>query len=161
MSPGSVPRRLRLALLVMGAFLVHAAFGGQWAIRGARPDIGLTAMLVSCLFVDASAGAALGLLIGLLEASYTDKYVGSIVVSRTMVGFVLGLLEERIFRDNVLIALAAAVLGTFGVEALFFLFAPQPHALRWLIRAGEASLYNGVLSIPVYLVVRRIAKPHK
>jgi rod shape-determining protein MreD len=150
-------RRLPVILFLLAAFVVHCALAGDMAIRGARPDIALTSLLVCCLFVDSSTGAALGFLVGLLEASYADQFVGSIIVSRTLTGMLLGALEERVFRDNVFMAIAAAVLGTVATETLFFLFAPQPHALRWFIRTGEASLYNGALSIPIYLVARRVA----
>lgn len=156
MSPKAPP--LRLAFFLLAAFVVHAAFVGDIAVHGARPDLGLTSLLICCLFVDAPTCAWLGLMAGALEASYTNRYVGSFIVSRTLIGFVLGSLEERIFRDNILIAIAAAVLGTMATESLFFLFAPQPHALRWLVRTGQAALYNGILSVPLYPVIRRLAK---
>jgi cell shape-determining protein MreD len=150
--------RIRLVVLLLAAFAIHHALGGDIAIRGARPNLALTALLVSGLFVDAATGAWMGAMVGLLEAAYLDRYVGSVIVSRIIPGFALGALEERIFRDHVLIAIAAAVAGTFVTEGLFYLFAPQPHALRWLIRTASSSLYNGVLAIPVYLVIHRLAK---
>jgi rod shape-determining protein MreD len=153
--------QIRLTLFLMGAFIVQSAFGGSMAIRGARPDIALTALLVCCLYVSSAAGAAYGMMIGLLSASYFDRFVGSIIVSRTIGGFLLGALEERIFRDSVFMALAAATLGTIAVEGLFFVFAPQPHALRWIIRTLEAAAYNGVLSLPIFWLVHRIAKPRQ
>lgn len=153
--------QIRLGLFLVAAFVVQSAFGGGMAIRGARPDIALSSLLVCCLFVSSAAGAAYGALIGLLSASYIDRFVGSIIVSRALAGFLLGALEERIFRDSVFMALAAAVLGTIAVEFLFFLFAPQPHALRWMIRTLEAAAYNGILSIPIYFLVHRIATPRQ
>jgi rod shape-determining protein MreD len=153
--------RIRLTLFLAAAFVIHAALGGDLAIRGARPNIALTSLMVCSLYVDAAAGAWFGLMVGLLEASYLDRFVGSVLVSRILPGFVIGTLEERIFRDSVFIALAAAVLGTIASECLFFLFAPQPHALRWLVRTAQSALYNGALSIPIYMVVHRLAKPRR
>ena len=141
--------RIRLAVFLLVSFVIHAAMGGDLVIRGARPNLALTSLLVCGLFVDAGTGAWFGAMIGVLEAAYLDRYVGSVIVSRILPGFALGALEERVFRDHSLIAVAAAGIGTIVTECLFALFAPQPHALRWLVRTGLSAVYNGALAIPV------------
>jgi len=156
MSDNSV--RAKLVAMLLVSFILHASLAGSIVIRSAHPDIALTTLLVSCLFVGSNGGASLGTLAGLLEASYTNRYVGSIMVSRTITGWVIGALEERIFRDSILITISTVLLGTFASESLFFLFAPQPHALRWLVRTSESSLYNAVLAIPMYYLVRKLVK---
>ncbi len=153
--------RGRLLLVLLAAFILHASIGGAIAVRGARPDMALTTLLVSCLFVGSNTGSVLGLFAGLLEASYTNRFVGSIMVSRTLTGWLIGALEERIFRDSLLMAIAVSFLGTLASESLFFLFAPQPHVLRWLFRTLESAAYNTALSIPLYYLIRRVAAKRK
>lgn len=148
--------RLRLTIVLLLAFLLQAAFGSRMVLFGAYPNISLTVLLVSCLFTGANTGAFLGFLLGLLEASYLNRYVGSVLVSRTLVGWAVGLMEESIFRDNLLIALATALVGTLAAESCFFIFAPQPHVTRWAIRTLATAGYNTALTIPLYLLLHRV-----
>jgi rod shape-determining protein MreD len=154
-------RRVRLTLFVLAAFVLHAAFGSALQIRAARPNLALTALLVASLFTDAGTGAALGFLVGLLEAAYSAFFVGSLLVTRSLAGWVVGALEARIFRDSPLVAVATALTGTFLVEGCFFLFAPQANVLRWLLRVVCQSLYNAALALPLFYVLRRLMRSHE
>src|SRR4051794_22626488 len=109
--------RIRLGAVLLVAFVLHASIEGAIVIRSAHPDIALTTLLVSCLFLGSSSGAVLGTVAGLLEASYTNRYVGSIMVSRTITGWAIGAMEERIFRDNILFAIATVLVGTLATES--------------------------------------------
>src|SRR5205823_12599908 len=106
------PLRLRLLLALGIAFVLQVAYGSSWTIRAARPDLALVTTLVCCLFVGARTSAAFGFALGLLEASWSNLFVGSIIVSRTIVCWAVGLLEEIIFRDSVLVAVAVVLGGT-------------------------------------------------
>lgn len=150
-------RRFRLLIAILCAFVLHAALGSYVEVRGARPNLALTTTLVSCLFVGANSSAVLGLFLGLLEASYTPRYVGSVLVSRAVGCWLVGMLEQLIFRDTLPVALTTALAGTFVVEGLLFLFAPQPHAAVWAIHTGLECAMNAGLSIPLYFVLHRIA----
>src|SRR5258707_1283391 len=104
MSPAPAGRRTtRLVVVLLLAFALHAAFGRRLTIAGARPSLSLTALLAACLFTDGETGAWLGFLAGMLEASFAARFIGSIIVTRTLAGFLVGFLEERIFRDNVFV----------------------------------------------------------
>ena len=73
-------------------------------------------------------GRAWGLWPGVLYASLSGPPhggFGSLIVSRTLVGFAVGWLEERIERDNPFLAVALVTAGTALADCLFFLFAPQ------------------------------------
>jgi rod shape-determining protein MreD len=149
-------RTLRLVIALLLAFSLHAAYDSRLMVAGAQPNLSLTALLTACLFTDCETAAWLGFLVGLLEASYTARYIGSFIVTRTLAGFLVGLLEERIFRDNVFVAIAAVFLGTLFTNTCFFLFAPQPHAARWFLHALTQAAYNAVLAIPVYAIFKRL-----
>jgi cell shape-determining protein MreD len=91
-------------------------------------------------------------------------YVGSFLVTRTIAGWQVGLLEERVFRNNLPVALLVVLGGTILTESCFFLFAPEQHVVRWLvwlIQTLTGALYNTVLAIPLYLLLRRLVRPRK
>src|SRR5438093_489256 len=106
------PRRALLVVTLILAFILHAAFSSSMQVRFARPNIALTTLLVECLFVGPNTAAVLGFILGLLEAAYAARYVGSLIVSRAIVGFSGGILEDRIYRDNVFVAVGVVALGT-------------------------------------------------
>ena len=76
--------RVRLGAAVLVGFILNAAYGSSLQIKDARPNLGLTILLVSCLFIGANSSAVLGFGLGLLEASFTAMYVGSYIVSELM-----------------------------------------------------------------------------
>jgi rod shape-determining protein MreD len=140
----------RLVAILLVAFVVHAAYDGRLAIGAAHPSISLTVLLTSALFVNAETGAWLGFMAGLLEASYTPRFVGSYIVTRTLAGFLVGLLEERIFRDSIFVAVTTVFVGTLFVDTCFFAFAPQRNAALWFKLSLYEAFYNAILSVFVY-----------
>lgn len=147
-SPGRVTLRLIVAILI--AFVFHAAYDSEISIGAARPSISLTVLLIASLFATAETGAWIGFLTGILESAYSAQFVGSYIVTRTLAGFLVGLLEERIFRDNLFVAVATVCSGTFFVEMCFFVFAPQPHPVQWFKLTALQAVYNSLLAIPIY-----------
>jgi rod shape-determining protein MreD len=148
----------RLIAAMLLGFVLHAAFASDMTVFGARPNVGLVVLLTAALFADAGQGAAMGFVLGLLEASYVSRFVGSFIVARSLTGFAIGALEERVFRDSVLVAVLVVAGGTFLSDACFFVFAPQPGAARWFGSALGTSAYNAVLAVPAFLAARRFLR---
>src|SRR5437879_3871338 len=118
--------KLAAALIIAG--VLQAAFADAVRIWGGRPDLLLTTALVGSMFCGEGAAALLGFSAALLHASLAaPPYAGfgSILVSRTLVCFGVGCLEDRLYRDSVVVALLVVLLGTLSAEALFFIFYPQ------------------------------------
>lgn len=163
MSPAA--RRIlgTVAALFLSA-LAQAVYANALQIGGARPDFPLAVALILSLFSNANGGAALGFTAGLLHASLASPPAGgfgSLIVSRILVCVGVGWLEEKMYRDNAFTALALVALGTACAELLFFVFAPHPNILLWARHLGLTTLYNAVLAIPLYVVVRRLIGAHR
>ena len=155
----SARRIVTLGAVLFAVAVLQSVLGEKYAIAGARPDLLTATAIVAALFCDANGGAAAGFFAGMLLASLAAPPhggFGSLIVSRTLTGFGVGWLEARIFRDNALLAVVLVALGTALAEVLFFLFAPQPNILHWLRAVGGTALYNGVLALPLYLLLRRL-----
>lgn len=147
-----------LVLPLLFAFVAHAAWSGGLQVGEARPNLVHCVLMLSCLFVDGNTGAAIGLITGLLEGSFAGRYIGSFLVSRTLVGFLAGVLEERVFRDNLLFALFMVFSGSLLIEGCFFLFAPRPHVVAWAVRTLLSAVYNTLLALPLYYVLRPVLR---
>ena len=156
----AVRRVVGLAGSLFLAALLQSVWADAMQIRGARPDFLVSAAILGALFCDTNGGAVLGFFAGLLHASLAappSGGFGGLMVSRTLVGSVVGWLDERVFRDNPLIAVVLVAGGTAAAEGFFFLFAPQPHVWHWAKNVGLTTLYNTVLAFPMYLFIRRAA----
>jgi rod shape-determining protein MreD len=151
----SAGQRIRLTLALLLSFTLHIAFGSSLSLFNAQPNLALLTLLVCCLFCGPRTGAFAGFFTGLLEGSYAAGYLGSFLVTRSLAGWLVGALDERLFRDNPLIAMGIAFLGTLLAECCFFLFAPQPHPARYFLNALTGSLYNAALALPLYYLLRR------
>jgi pheromone shutdown protein TraB len=152
---------VRLGGALFVAALIQSVFADALRIKGAGPDLLLLVALLGSLFCNVNGSAALGFSAGLLHAAMSAPPhggFGSLIESRTLVCIGAGWLEERVFRDNVLIAIFLAAFGTALAEGLFFLFAPQPNVLLWARALGIATLYNTVLAGPLYFVIRKVAR---
>ena len=153
-------RALGLGAAILLAAIAQAVWGNALHLRGAQPDF-LTATAILCaLFCDANSGAGVGFACGLLLASLAGPPhggFGSLIVSRVLVGFGAGWLEERIERDNPLLAVGLVSAGTALAGCLFFLFAPQHTIGHWARSMMLTTLYNAVLALPLYFLVRLLA----
>ena len=161
MTPETI-RNLRLAVALPAAAVVQLAFVGSIGIRGVRPDLLLATALLSAMFSEANGGAALGFFAGLIHACFAAPPLGgfgSLLVSRTMICFGVGWLEERIYRDNGLLAVVLVGLGTLLTEGVYFILAPQQHLVLWVRSVGGTTLYNVALAYPLYLLLRRWLGP--
>ena len=148
-------KRIWAAAAVTAGFIVDMAFGHGLAVGPVRADLGFVCLTVVCLFVGANSGAALGLTLGILQASCGLFYAGSTMVSRTVTGWAVGALEERLFRDSGYVAVAMTFGGTLICELTFYACAPQPELRAFWTRALYNACGNGVLALPIYLLLRR------
>jgi rod shape-determining protein MreD len=148
-------QRARLLVVLFLGFVCQAAFGHALGIRDVTPHIAMTMLLLECLFVGPNTGAALGFALGLLEGAYASRYVGSLLVTRSLVGFMVGAMEERIFRDNPAVGVVTVFVGSVLVEGCFFLFVPRIPVLPWAKFVFYQALYNAALALPLYFLLRR------
>jgi len=151
-------QRLVMAGLLLAGFVLQAAFASDVRMGAAQPEPALCVLVLECLYVGPRTGAWLGFGLGLLEAAYAARVVGSFIVTRTLAGFAVGALEDRVFRDSLPFSVIAVAVTTLLVEAAFFVFVPPRDALAWLGRVGGATAYNSALALPLYFIVRRCVR---
>jgi hypothetical protein len=155
-------RTFRLSAALLAAALVQLGLVGSIGIRGVRPDLLLATALLSAMFSEANGSAALGFFAGLIHACFAAPPLGgfgSLLVSRTLVCFGVGWLEERIYRDNGLLAVVIVGAGTLLTEGVYFILSPQRHLVLWARSVGGITLYNVALAYPLYLLLRRWLGP--
>jgi hypothetical protein len=160
----SAGRGVKLAVAVFVAGILHAAFAGDVTLWGSRPDLLLTISLVGSMFCGEGGAALLGFSAAMITAALAappHAGVGSILVSRTLVCFGIGWLEDRMYRDSVFVAVIVVLIGTLAAECLFFVFYPQHAVLLWARTLLLTLVWNGLLAAPCYYVLRALLGRHR
>lgn len=131
------------------------------SILGAKPDLVLVVLISYSLAADPEFGAGLGFIAGLLHGSYVGLSLGSFIVTRTITGFLAGLVTTRLFSENPLVPAISAIWLTVVCEGLFLLGNPCLDlglALRKIV--GEC-LGNALFTLFVYYALRQLDTRHK
>ena len=127
-------------------------------VHGQVPDLVLG--LVVC--VGLCTGAQSGFLTGFLGAYFwgavSSSPWGNLFLSHMGLGFVAGSLRGRVFADRVLVAMLLVALAEVIASLVQLLLAPPPSPQAWLGQLLVRALYSGVLAVPLYLLVRGLAR---
>ncbi len=148
-----------LLLLVAGALQGNMP---EWMMfKGARPDLLLVVVIALSLTFDPLSGAIIGFFAGLIHGSIVGVHLGSYIVSRAVIGFAAGSMTVRLFSDNALVPVVAAGGLTFAGELLFLIFNPIPNFVGSIKVLLAESLYNSLLALLTYWIIRRVQLARK
>lgn len=144
-----------LAGLLVMAFLFQSVFGTYLSISGVVPDLLMVMVLSYGLLFGWEVGLGAGILGGLLTDLNTGRYIGLHVVTLGVVGLVCGLVEEKVFKDNILLAPTAGFFGSVAAQSIVLI---TLWVYGWKFAVAEtlrstilpAALYDMVLSTLVY-----------
>ncbi len=144
-------------LIVWLAAVLQGRLAHALSVHGAQPDLPLVALACGALLVGSARGAALGFWAGLLAAAAFPQTYGSLFVSRILAGAFAGGFGRSLIRDNLIVPPLVVLAATILAELLYVLMAPGlavHHARRWAELAGGEALYNTLLALPIYLLLR-------
>ncbi len=119
-------------------------------LMGGKPDLVLVVLIAYALAAEPTFGAWLGFVAGLISGSVVGLSLGSFIVTRTLTGFLAGLVTTRLFGENFVVPMVSAAGLTFVNEFAFLLANPRlapAEALRTV--AGEC-MFNALLALMLY-----------
>lgn len=110
-----------LGIFVLINLIFQETFFELIAIAGVKPDLLLVLIVFSALLDGPITGLKMGLAIGLLQDMVTGKYFGLYALSGMAIGYLVGLVETRIFKENYLVPVVVLFIGTIFHEFLYLL----------------------------------------
>lgn len=148
-------RVLLLGVLLGVALILQATIFDFIRIFGVKPDLVL--IIVACYgFIHGSReGAFLGFLGGLLTDFITGHYIGLNALSKMAVGYMVGIGETSLYKENLLIATGAVFVGTLVGQGVYYLLLLiiginiSPGAALWQVILPVA-VYNTILTPLIY-----------
>ncbi len=125
-------------------------------------DLLLVALYAYSMLRGEVAGAIMGLGVGFFQDALTVNVFGFHMLSRTLIGWVVGLTKEKVFKENITYHLCSIALISFILRIVFLLVELIRSGGHWNIIGTflwETVGYivgNTLLVIPVMLVVKQI-----
>ncbi|MDI9637331.1 rod shape-determining protein MreD [Kamptonema cortianum] len=152
------PWAVIVSILLIGLAVILQVTGiNRMELFGARPDLPIVVAFCIASFSRPAGGAAAGFASGLFLGALSGATLAHYVFSQTIVGFLLGKTsyEERDTRAGVLII----VLSSLACGLILMFLAPRRDITGSIQATILAALFNGVVAVPVYALVRRLFRP--
>ncbi|NLB18796.1 MAG: rod shape-determining protein MreD [Syntrophomonadaceae bacterium] len=158
-------RYLLLVLIPFGSILLDSVFFSRFTLWGAIPDLILIFITFYALFHGSRPGFMYGFLCGLFEDLYLGRFIGANALSKALVAFIIGKLEVNVFKDNLMVGFIGVILATvinFIIMTVLFLVTTPDMVFNQaiLINLGGQLIYNGLLSLPLYIWYYRVARKY-
>lgn len=141
--------------ILVAAFLLQSVVANYLRFFGVSPDLLLVVVVSYGLLFGWEVGLVAAIIGGLLYDLTFGWYVGAHVLALSVVGVIAGLVEEKVFKDNILLAPSAGFVGTVVgqliVWVIMWMFG-RPVTLWESLRQPilPAALYNMILCTLVY-----------
>jgi len=152
-----IPKRqivLLAALLALAAAL-QGTSAHALQVFGAQPNLTLIVLACGASLVGGVYGIGLGLWAGLLTAAQVPGGYGSLLTSFTLAGAFAGGLRRNLTAGNPLVPFLVVLPTTLVAQGVYLLM--NPHGVhRWLFAALGELVYNLVLAIPLYWLLRKL-----
>jgi rod shape-determining protein MreD len=124
-------RVLIIAGAMLGVLLLQGTVINRFTFLGVRPDLVLVVVGSVALARGWAEGLVWGITGGLLEDILSGSLPGSRALAKGVTGFILGLVEGTVFKENPLLPAVALFAGTLVDEVLFFLAAGTFGQVKW------------------------------
>lgn len=148
-----------LAIFVLVNLIMQETIFDLIKIGGIKPDFLLILVMFSALLDGPVAGWKMGLAIGLLQDLVSGKFFGLYALCGMTTGYLVGLVETRIFKENYLVPVAVLFIGTIFHEFLYlFLGSLIGQTVQWASRwwgvifplAVYHAFIGPILYVPAY-----------
>lgn len=148
---------LWLLVLLFGVLIQAVFLSGIFTVDS-RPDLMLAVVVAAGLLGGKEMGLGIGFFAGLFQDLSSGNVFGLNVFSKMAVGYVSGLMESKVFKENFLLPPIAAVGATFlsGIVVFVFLSVLDYRTNFWGFIINQfffAAIYNLVVAFPVHRVI--------
>ena len=148
-----------LVLWFWAAAVLQQAVAERIEIKSARPDFLLVVALVSAVFYQPRIAAVLGFVAGVLYGGIAGADLGGYAVSLTLVAFAVGYLSGLELDVKPWYVGLTVAGGSLAAQFLMMIPAPPPEIGPYVGATIFSAMYNGVLAIPIYVLIRRSLSP--
>ncbi|SMB92160.1 rod shape-determining protein MreD [Desulfonispora thiosulfatigenes DSM 11270] len=144
---------MKVAILFLVAFIsliLESTVFNEFTLLKIKPDLLLIYVSLFALQKGSKKGASFGFGIGLLEDLFMAKFIGMNALVKAIVGFGIGFLEKRIYKENFLVPIIMVMVGTiiagFGFYILSLILGIPISINHFKVIVLPMLLYNILLT---------------
>ncbi len=146
-------------VLIWVAAILQQALPPHLAILSFRPDFLLVTTVCLSLCMSRPAATGVGFAAGLLSGAIIGANMTHYIISRCFAGFVGAWSRRLRFTMNpAVVGLTTAAVFVLAQTLFMFLAAPK-NIVGFLGDTIGSAMYNGVLAIPLYALIKRFLNP--
>lgn len=105
----------------LGIVLRDTVFNGL-SVAGGKPDFVLILVVFFAIFRGSVQGGLMGVALGLLEDLMTGRFIGINAICKGLLGYLVGVSERNLYKNNFFVPIAAILAATFLNTAFYYLF---------------------------------------
>ena len=127
---------------------------------GASPDFLLIVVAGLGLYCNRKSGSVLGFSAGMLQGAIIGANLSSYVLTRTIAGFACASFKALEFEPSPIVAGAVTAIVTLLAQFGLMFVSPPRVILPFVLATIGSAVVNGVLAMPLHLVIRRFSDPY-
>ena len=158
-------RTLYIILLYVLSLVLETTVFGKLSVFGAKPDLVLIVIVLVALHRGPLPGEIYGFIGGLLEDFVTFGSLGIQALVKTLTGFGVGFLRNKIEEENelllMLLVFFMAIISGFAASLAKTFFSSYVFLSKDALRIVLSALYTMVLTPPVMVLVKKIFAERK
>lgn len=152
---------LIFVLVVLINFILQTAIFPYISVFGVEPNIALLVVISMAIFKGRFYGAFLGFTIGVIQDIIFSPVLGVNSFILFFAGYIVGLIENKVIKDNLFIPLLLSILGTIYYNFTYYIFMFfLSKNISFLSFTKDVLLveiiYNSILSMPIYKIFSKI-----
>lgn len=153
-------------VLIFLIILLQSTVLNYLKIFDVKPNLVLIFIVSVALLQGNTEGAVIGFFTGLSQDIISGKVIGFYSLLGLYLGFTVGSLNKRLYRDNILVVVIFTFISSIAYESLVYFFyffgqiikgqADLLYTIKEIIL--PEALYNSIVSVFVYLVVMKLSE---
>lgn len=154
---------LIICLIILANFFLQTTVFQYIGIMGVIPNTSLVLTICFALQRGKKTGALLGLLMGLMQDIFFERVIGINALLYFLVGYLIGLTEQKLFKDNIMIPIMFTGISTFFYHLIYYFFMfflGVSISFAFILQrvVWVELVYNCVAAIPIFKIIARIYK---
>lgn len=145
-------------LIILGNFILQSTILQNFRIFGVAPNTAMVIVIIFTILFGTAEGLKAGGTAGIIQDLFLSQAVGLNIFIYLSLAIIIGLIEERLFKDNFLTPFILVMVSTLYYHLLHFvimLFLRNGNDLQYIIK--ESYLIEAILNSIICIIVYRRA----
>ena len=147
-------------VIIILALIIQTSCLGIFFPSHIKPDLLLAIVISISLLYGKETGFFTGLFAGILQDLISGNIFGLNALSKMIIGYTLGLIESKVFKENTLLTIVSAIIATFLNAAFLSIFL---YILNYKIEPFYffinhfilSLIFNIIITVPIHHVLHK------